>query len=65
MEVRGVAGGQSLVRLVQDGQGSTCAKYADYLMKDEIQQPWLSMDYNAYLARRMYGVPNPLFQIVY
>jgi len=34
-------------------------------MEAEIQQPWLSMDCNAYLARRMYGVPNPLFPIVY
>jgi len=36
-----------------------------FLMEAEIQQPWLSMDCNAYLARCMYGVPNPLFSMVY
>ena len=34
-------------------------------MEAEIQQPWLFMNYNAHLARRRCGVPNPLFQKAY
>jgi len=32
VEDRGVAGGQGLVRLVQDEQGSICAKHADHAL---------------------------------